>query len=199
MTEKADDWRCLIEGLRTGDEQVAREFWEEYGPLLHRIAERHLPAVLRRRVAAEDVVQSALRTFLRRVQDGQFQMEDPDGLWRLLSAITLNKLRWQTRFHFRRKRGLDREQALTPAPDQEREAFQPADPGPTPAEAAEFADQFEQLLGSLDEEERRLVELKLQDCTNDEAAERLGCSERTVRRLLNRVKARLGRALDDRS
>jgi RNA polymerase sigma factor (sigma-70 family) len=185
MTEKADDWNCLIEGLRRGDEQVARQFWQEYGPLLHRVADRHLPAVLRRRVEAEDVVQSALRTFLRRVQDGQFQMEDQDGLWRLLSAITLNKLRWQTRFHFRRKRGLNREQAVEPPSGEEGEAFQPAAPGPTPAEAAEFADQFQQLLASLDEE----------DCTNDEVAQRLGCSERTVRRILNRVKNHLDRAL----
>ncbi len=72
--------------------------------------------------------------------------------------------------------------------------FEPAASGPTPAEAVAFTDQFQQLMAALDDEEQRLVDLKLQQYTNDEAAERLGCSERTVRRLLKRVRSRLERA-----
>ena len=49
-------------------------------------------------------------------------------------------------------------------------------------------------MASLDEEERRFVDLKLQQCTNLEVAARLGCSERTVRRILKRVQSRLERA-----
>ena len=64
---------------------------------------------------------------------------------------------------------------------------------PTPVEAAEFADQFALLIDSLDDEESRLVDLKLQQYTNDEAAVHMGCSERTVRRLLKRVQERLKR------
>ena len=60
----------------------------------------------------------------------------------------------------------------------------------TPADAAEFADQFTRLIGSLDEEGRLLVDLKLQQCTNVEIAERMGLSERTVRRILNACKPR---------
>ena len=38
--------------------------------------------------------------------------------------------------------------------------------------------------------ERQIVELKLQDYTNTEVAEQVGCSERTVRRILKRIQAR---------
>jgi DNA-directed RNA polymerase specialized sigma subunit len=49
-------------------------------------------------------------------------------------------------------------------------------------------------MASLDDEEQRLVDLKLQQDTNLEVADRMGCSERTVCRLLERVRARLERA-----
>ena len=72
--------------------------------------------------------------------------------------------------------------------------FELAAAGPSPAEAAEFADQFQQLMVALDDEEWQHVDLKLQQYTNKEVAERLGCSERTVRRLLKQVRSRLERA-----
>ena len=104
----------------------------------------------------------------------------------------------QTRFHLRRKRGLNQEVEPRPRTDESgASSFGPADRAPTPAEAAEFADQFQQLMASLDEEERRFVDLKLQQCTNLEVAARLGCSERTVRRILKRVESRLSGLLEE--
>jgi RNA polymerase sigma-70 factor (ECF subfamily) len=199
MSDEEDRWQRLIHGLRTGDRLIIQEFCEQYGELLERLASKHLSEGLRRRVGAEDVVQSAYRTFLRRAQAGEFQLADSEGLWRLLCAITLAKVREQARFHRRQKRGLDREVSLGALSDRESaEHFDPVDREPSPAEAAEFADQFQQLMASLDEEERRFVDLKLQQCTNLEVAARLGCSERTVRRILKRVQSRLERSFQVR-
>ena len=192
-----DGWRRLIDGLRAGDDRIVREFCDQYGEALHRVAERRLPAGVRRRVGPEDVVQSACRTFLRRARGGEFQLADSEALWRLLCAITLTKAREQTRFHLRQKRGLDRETPLTPPPGGSgATGHDAADPHPTPAQAAEFADFFGQALAGLDDEERQVVDLKLQELTNEEVAERLGSSERTVRRILKRVQSRLTRVLD---
>ena len=196
MAEPDDRWDRLIRGLRDGDRAAAHDFWEQYGPLLHAVAEKNLAGGLRRRVGPEDVVQSACRTFLRRAQQGEFQLADSDGLWRLLCAITLTKIREQTRYHLRQKRGLDQEVHAAPTEAGDQTDWGLRAPGPTPAEAAEFADQFQQLLATLDEEERRIVELKLQDCTHEEVATQLGCSERTVRRILKRVQAQLARTFD---
>jgi RNA polymerase sigma factor (sigma-70 family) len=195
MTEE-QRWQLLIEGLRKGDANIARQFWDQYGQMLHRLAEKHLAAGVRRRVGPEDVVQSACRTFLRRAQVGEFQLADADSLWRLLCAITLTKVREQTRFHMRQKRGLDQEVRAAELSTIGRADFQgQAAAGPTPAEAAAFSDQFQQLLGDLDEEERQIVELKLQECTHEEIADKLGCSERTVRRIVKRVQERLQQTL----
>ena len=186
----ADDWDRLIAGLRDGDGEAARQFCAQYGQALQRLADKHLPAGLRRRVGPEDVAQSACRTFLRRAGGGEFQLPDSEALWRLLCAITLTKVKEQTRFHLRQKRGLDQE--VNPDPDASGAGrLEAAARGPTPAEAAEFADEFQKLLGRLDEEARQVVDLKLQEFTNEQAAEKLGISERTVRRTLKRVQAEL--------
>jgi RNA polymerase sigma factor (sigma-70 family) len=189
--EQAKRWQRMIDGLRTGERTVVREFCEVYGQSLERVADKHLSGGMKRRVGAEDVVQSACRTFLRRAKIGEFELADAEGLWGLLCAITLTKVREQTRFHLRQKRGLDRE--VHPADDSQAgpRLFQEADHEPTPAEAAEFADQFAQLISGLDEEERQLVDYKLQQFTNEEIATRMNCSERTVRRILKRVQSAL--------
>jgi RNA polymerase sigma-70 factor (ECF subfamily) len=157
------------------------------------MADRHLPDGLRRRVDADDILQSVYRTFLRRAEAGEFQLPDSEALWRLPCAITLTKVHEQARFHSRQKRGWGQERSLAAGPEDSRAAYELVDPKPSPAEAAEFAEQFQRLIASLDGEERRFVELKLQLCTNLEVAARLGCSERTVRHLLKRVQSRLER------
>lgn len=67
--------------------------------------------------------------------------------------------------------------------------------GPTPEEAAAFQEMLEQLLLELDEEERSILELRLGGAEQEEVAASLGCSERTVRRLLAGLKAKLERHL----
>jgi RNA polymerase sigma factor (sigma-70 family) len=96
----------------------------------------------------------------------------------------------------RKKRGADREVAGALSPGDTFAGPTPVDDEPTPAEAAEFADQFDHLFESLNDEERRIVELKLDGCTNDEVAAKLNCSERTVRRLMKQLQARLETQLD---
>jgi RNA polymerase sigma-70 factor (ECF subfamily) len=190
MPDQSDHWQRMIDGLRSGNRTVVREFCNQYGPALNRIADRKLPDAVRRRIDAEDVVQSACRTFFRRARNGEFQLDDSDSLWRLLCAITLTKVREQARFHLRQRRGVNREQGALPAAADETQCELPiAEPGQTPAEAAEFADQFRALIDLLDPEAQRVVDLKIQDFTNEQIAEQLSCSERTVRRILKRVQS----------
>ena len=188
------DWQAWMTRLVDGDSIVEQDFWKQYGERLQRLAAQHLSSGLRRRVGAEDVVQSACRTFLRRAQGGQFELSDSESLWRLLCAITLTKVRQQARFHGRQKRALGQERHFG-GEDSRAAGGHVISPEPTPAEAAEFADQLEQLLSLLDDEERQVVMLKLEQNTNEEAARHLQCSERTVRRILKRVQTRLKQSL----
>lgn len=187
-------WLQLITGLRDGDQRICADFYARYRPLLERLASKNLESGVLRRTGPEDVAHSACRTFLRRVHGGQFDLDGDDSLWNLLCAITVAKARKKARFHLAKKRGLDRE-ATSGAPD--------ADPTdglaawePSPADAVEFADQFEHLLSDLDDEARRMVCLRLESRTQEEIADALGCSERTVRRILARVQTQLARAVE---
>ncbi len=61
------------------------------------------------------------------------------------------------------------------------------------AEAGKFQFQdSEKLMSSLDEEERQVLSLKIDDYTNEEIADSVGSSERTVRRIVKRLKTVLG-------
>jgi RNA polymerase sigma-70 factor, ECF subfamily len=184
----------LISGLRAGEEAAAAEFFERYGPLMESLATGHLASGMLRRVGPEDVVQSACRTFLRRVRGGEFEVKARDSLWNLLCAITLAKVRNQVRYHQAGKREVGRE--VRPRVHDGQTTVEVPGGGPTPAEAAAFADQFRPLLDELDEEERRIVLLKLEERTNDEVAKALGSSERTVRRILKRIESRLADAFE---
>lgn len=196
MSDEDRDWQQWIDGLRQGDEAVAAAFFAEYGAVLGRIAERRLSSGLRRRVDADDIVQSVFRTFFRRAQGGEFVISDSQKLWRLLCAITLTKVRQKAQFHRRKQRSYERESL--PAPDRSESGARLAeatDPGPPPDEAAEFEDQFRAVLETLSPEERQVIELRLQDSPYDEIAETLRISERTVRRILKRVQGRFERLL----
>jgi RNA polymerase sigma factor (sigma-70 family) len=106
----------------------------------------------------------------------------------------LAKVRQKARYHGREKRRYDRERYL----DNSRVGGKPVmDTEPTPAEAAEFADQMHQLLFGMDEEERQVVTMRLERYTYAEMAEQLGCSERTIRRIVKRVQERLKRMLEE--
>jgi RNA polymerase sigma-70 factor, ECF subfamily len=178
----------LLEGLRAGDSAAEHEFWRLYGKSLERVAESRLSSQLQIRVGPEDVALSACRTFLRRARLGEFRVPDSAALWRLLSVITLTKAREQARFHRRQKRSIDQEIRLDRPTADSGEFDIPA------PQAEDIADQFAELLSAFSGDERAVVEFKLQDLTNDEIALRLDSSERTVRRLLKRVAAKLGGA-----
>lgn len=189
---------ALIQGLRSGEQEALTAFWNHYGPMLERLADRNLARGLRRRFGPEDIVQSACRTFLRRAQAGEFEIDSSDGLWRLLCAITLTKLRQQARFHGRKKRDLRQEKHLDSINLQGRPKIpQVAAEASVPEEAVEFADQMQALIDSLEDKEREILELKLQQVDNEEIARRLGCAERTVRRRLQRIEAVFTKLLDE--
>lgn len=196
MSDAEHSSALWVQELVAGNDKVVAEFWEHYGPNLQRLAKSRMSPALQRRLGPDDVVQSVCRTFVRRAQGGEFHIEDTDALWRLLCAITLTKVRQHARFHYRKRRGLNREESVGHAGPAEYDAAGClADDEPTPDEAVAFAEQMQRLFEELDDEERLLIQLKLDGVEQDEIAARLGCSKRTVRRLLQQVRTRWELAL----
>jgi RNA polymerase sigma factor (sigma-70 family) len=136
-------------------------------------------------VDADDVVQSVFRTFLRRAGQGEFELQDRQTLLSLLTTVTLNKIRQKVRHFAAQKRGGGRDEYFELLVDLEGNE-------PTPDEEAALLE-IEELLRGFDERQQQIVDMKLQNHTNEEIARRLQCSERTVRRLLSNVQQQLGK------
>ena len=184
----SDPTKRWVQGFRDGDPDLIAEFWNEYEVRLRRLAERNLGQQIRRRVGSEDVVQSVFRTFLRRAHQDEFELTDRQSLVALLSTITLNKIREKVRYHTRQKRGIDQERYLDVIADL-------AGKETTPDETAAFHE-VEEMISDFNEDEQHIIQLRLENYTHQEIAQRLHCSERTVRRLVNRIRKRLETELD---
>ena len=181
----------LMARWRNGDEQAAAELFQRYAERLLALARSRLSPRMARHVDPEDVVQSVCRSFFAGARARRYALQRSGDLWRLLAAITLHKVRRQVERHTAAKRAVGRERPL----EGESGLFGlPEDVlarEPTPAEAAALTDTLEQMFRGLAPLERRMVELRLQGCGIDEIADQATRSERTVRRLLERVKERL--------
>jgi RNA polymerase sigma-70 factor (ECF subfamily) len=182
----------LMARLRAGEDAAAAEVFARFAGRLHGLARRHLDTVLRQKVDAEDVVQSAYKSFFVRYGEGRFQVEGWNNLWGLLTLITLRKCADRAAYFRAERRAVAREVA-PPADPETGGRWEGIDREPSPDEAAMLAETVAQLFRGLDADEAPVVELSLQGYTAQEISERLGRAERSVRRLRERVRKRLER------
>ncbi len=175
-----------VTALKGGDAAAAQPLWERYHRQLVALARRKLDSSRRRAADEEDVVQSAFHSFFRGVAGGRFpQLDDRDNLWRLLVVITARKALDQlAREHAKRRGGCATpgESRISPgAPHDDAAIEQVVGDEPTPEFAAQVAEEYQRLLDRLgDDGLRRIAVWKMEGFTNDEIADRLACSKRTV-------------------
>ena len=186
----------LMVRLRAGDPEAAAQVFERFARRLIGLARGRLGRQVRRKVDPEDVLQSVFRSFFARQVSGQFQFEGWDGLWGMLVLLTLRKCGRKAR-HLRaacrdvRRETVDGNDAAGPP------GFEGLAREPSPAEAAALTDLMEELLRRSPESERPILTLSLQGYTQPEISDRVGCTERTVRRVLTRMRERLQRLQAD--
>jgi RNA polymerase sigma factor (sigma-70 family) len=177
----------LLARYRRGDDQAATEIFDRYvRRLLELVRQRLLPR-LARRLDADDVVQSAYRSFFIHARDGEFVLKRAGDLWRLLSAIALNKLQHQIERHTAARRDMRQEMPAMPPSD----AWAGSDVvgvEPSPAAVAAVAEELEDVMRRRSPLERQVVEMRLQGRSVEEIAARISRSQRTVRRLLEAVR-----------
>ncbi|MBX7103325.1 MAG: hypothetical protein K1X57_04550 [Gemmataceae bacterium] len=176
------DW---IGGARAGDDESVRRLWERYFHRLAGLARKQLEDLPRLPADGEDVALSAFHSLCRGMENGRFgDLTDRDGLWRLLVTITSNKARRLKRDECRLKRGGGRATPELAALDQLPHC------DPTPADAAEVADECRRLLTLLDSDELRSIALaRLDGSTVEEIAAQLKKTPRTIERKLRLIRA----------
>jgi RNA polymerase sigma-70 factor (ECF subfamily) len=189
MSEESSFARLLTR-LREGDQAAAAEIFREFSARLIALARGRLGARLQAKEDPEDVLQSVFRTFFLRYAGGQYDLDSRESLWSLLACITLRKCGHRVEYYQAARRDLNREVA-PPAAGDSALPLEPFARAPTPSEAAVLVETVDELLRGLGPRDRDIVALALGGCAPAEISARLGRPERTVYRVLGRVKKQL--------
>lgn len=196
MAATDDSFAGIMQRLHAGEDAAARELFTRYTRQLVALARRRLDDRLAGKVDAEEVVQSAYKSFFVRQRAGQLEVGNWKSLWGLLTVITLRKVADRAAHFGAEKRDARRE---TPQPTGDQSPAWQMSIGrePGPEEAALLAETVEELMRGLDADERPILELSLCGYNTVEISEKLQRAERSVRRLRERIRKRLLRMQED--
>ena len=176
--ESVTEW---VLQLKQADDDAAQRLWGRYMTQLVELARRKLGPVNKKVADEEDVAIVAFEQFCRHAKQGRFpKLNDRSDLWQILVMLTERRA-----IDLKRKR---------PGPSGESSGVPIANVlarEPTPEFATEITERLATLIDALgDEQLQTVVKYKMASFTNEEIAEKLGCSVRTVERKLAMIRKR---------
>ena len=181
----------LMDRLNAGDDAAATEIFHRFAHRLIGLARKRLDRLLQAKVDPEDVMQSVYRSFFRRQAESHYDLDGWDGLWGMLTVITLRKCGHREDYFRAARRDIRRETTATNTREQNELEVSCLARDPTPSHAARLAETVEQVMRTLEGRERDIFALSLQGCTSAEIGDQVGRTERTVQRVLKRVRKQL--------
>jgi RNA polymerase sigma-70 factor (ECF subfamily) len=187
--EMRSDHSLLLQ-IRRGQEDAATALYLRYARRLRDLAQAQCSPGLAQQVEVEDIVQSVFRSFFRKAAIGLYDVPPGEELWKLFLVITLNKIRVKGHFHRAAKRHLSRTTGGAAL----------AQASATKAAQDEFALTelemvIEGILESLSPIHKQVVELRIAGFDVLEIAKTVNRSKRTVERILQEFRTKLGALL----
>jgi DNA-directed RNA polymerase specialized sigma24 family protein len=183
---------CWLGQLQAGDPAAVQQLWQRSFHRLVGLARQKLRNAPRRVADEEDVALSAFDSFCRNAERGRFpQLLDRVSLWRLLVVLTARKAAHQIRDEQRLKRGGGAaiNNPTTTEADERPLLEQVLSHEPSPAFAAEVAEQCQQLLRMLHDPELEAVALaRMEGYSVEEIADQLGYAPRSIKRKLQLIR-----------
>ncbi len=183
-----------IEQLAAADQDAASRLWAHFCHRLMVFARGRMSPSTRRIYDEEDAAVSAFRSLCRGIEAQRFpDVGDRGNLWALLVVITSRKIANQFRYEHQQRRDANQtlgETILQPGDGSGVSLLQSLPSHePTPAFAAEVADMSEYLMLQLPESDlKKIVLLKLEGHSNEDVAELMKITRRTVQRKLERIR-----------
>ncbi|MBV9125773.1 MAG: sigma-70 family RNA polymerase sigma factor [Planctomycetes bacterium] len=172
----------LIQQVRAGDDQAAAELVRHYEPAIRRVVRFRLrDRRLRRVFDSMDICQSVLVSFFTGAAAGRFQIDTPDQLVKLLSAMAGNKLAHQIEKQRAQRRDLHRVAACAV------EECQVAAQDSSPSQHVAREEIVALFRRGLSPEERRLLDLRDQGREWNDIALEVGASAEALRKQLTRA------------
>jgi RNA polymerase sigma-70 factor (ECF subfamily) len=190
MTRNTDDGLpALLGRFRAGDADAAVDLVRVYEPHLRRIIRLRIrDSRLRRLYDSADICQSVLASFFARLSLGQFDLENPQQLVRLLEVMARNAVATQARKAQVTRRD---EREIGGSLD----LIDPAAPGPSLVDQVAWRELVEMVRDRLTDEERQISDLRSGGLEWTEVAARIGGSPDAARKRLERAFDRVVRDL----
>lgn len=183
-----ESFHDLVRRLRQGDQRAAAEFVRVYEPELRRVIRFRLTdPYLRRLVDSGDVCQSVMANFLLRAALGQFELDDPGRMLRLLATMARNKL-----LNLARDRRREREARAGGDPEALDRA---ADSMATPSQIVQWNELMDKARRNLTEQENYLAQQRALGRSWADIAASAGESPEALRKRLARAMDRVSQQL----
>jgi RNA polymerase sigma-70 factor (ECF subfamily) len=179
--------KSLLRRVRGGQADASTLLYLRYAERLNALAARQSSPDLARRVAPDEIVQSVFRTFFRRVVQGHYDVPEGEEIWKLLLVIALNKVRTAAVHHRAAKRDVGR----TSAGATYDRAMETAE-GRDETALTVLRLVIDEILSGLDATRRQIIEMRIEGHEVAEIGEAVQRSKRSVERVLQEFRARLG-------
>ncbi|MFV1968110.1 MAG: ECF-type sigma factor [Pirellulaceae bacterium] len=192
-----EDSMCeVVRRVKEGDDDAARRIWDEYFPQIVALAGRRLEGQRKQVADEEDVAISVMESFFRAARAGRFpDLQDRDGIWRLLARMTSRKVIDLIRKNAARP--MLGESALDADAADGHPMASIANGQPTPQLITLVMEETQRLLDSLPEKYRAVAVRKLECYTAPEIAQQCGVHISTVERRLRIIRALWAEELGD--
>lgn len=189
MSQPSQDFAELLSRARLGDRSATEQLVKQYEREVRVVARARLGAALRPYLDSTDLVQSVHRSLMLGLRTDKFDISSPERLVALALTIVRRKIARHWRRHRRQQR--PSHDGSPPAEDLSQLLVSVSSSDSHPQAVATLRDQTERLMSTLDETERRLIELRLEGCTTAEVARQLGLDPDVLRVRLGRLRRRL--------
>jgi RNA polymerase sigma-70 factor (ECF subfamily) len=186
----AESFVDFIRRIRDGDEQAAAELVRSYERAIRvEVRARLTDPNLRRYFDSMDVCQSVLASFFVRAATGEYDLEHPQQLLKLLVAMARNKVAFQARKQKQQRRDYRRVMGA------EVDELDALENGPGPSQLAASRDLLRAVRDRLTEDERQVADRRAERRTWAEIAAELGGTPEARRKQLGRALDRVSRDL----
>jgi RNA polymerase sigma-70 factor (ECF subfamily) len=186
---EAEDFRELIARVRRGDDRAAEELVRSYESTIRMAIRVRLDqSDLRHLLDSMDICQSVLAIFFVRVASGQFEIDTPGDLVKLLVTMARNRLS----NHVRRQRAVRRDQRRH---DPNASVAEAPDKSPDPGQEVSYRELLDVFRSRLSADERRVADARALGQSWPEIAAQMGDNQDALRFRLTRAVDRVARDL----
>lgn len=188
MASTTADFRDLLTRISSGDNEALQALMDGYRTEILRVIRRHIRRDLRKRFDSEDFAQAVwLSLYNKRCEITK--IDSPETLGRYLAQMAKHKVIDEGRRQTGAKRNIRRDVNINGS----RVAVDDLEAGnsPSPSQLALSKDQLSLLINLARDDEKKMVQWRLEGLTFADIADRIGMDERTIRRRFQRLQRKV--------